>query len=74
MLVSVCMCTYKRLHVVETLKSIDQQQLPEGISLEIVVVDNDESAFARDLVLNQAKEMAIPVVYAQETAKKYCKS
>ncbi|UTW48990.1 glycosyltransferase family 2 protein [Bacterioplanoides sp. SCSIO 12839] len=74
MLISVCMCTYKRLHVVETLKSIDQQQLPEGINLEVVVVDNDESAFARDLVLNQAKKMVVPVVYAQETAKNIAKA
>jgi len=74
MLISVCMCTYRRSHVVETLKSLDQQVLPDGVELEVVVVDNDESAFARNLVLNQAKEMAVPVVYAQETAKNIAKA
>ena len=74
MLISVCMCTYRRSHVVETLKSLDQQVLPDGVELEVVVVDNDESAFARNLVLNQAKKMAIPVVYAQETAKNIAKA
>lgn len=41
MLISVCMCTYKRDTLRKTLDSLYAQQLPEGCTLEIVVVDND---------------------------------
>ena len=41
MLISVCLCTYKRQSLIGTLESIAGQELPPGYSLEIVVVDND---------------------------------
>ena len=41
MLISVCMCTYKRDTLRKTLDSVFAQELPEGCSLEVVVVDND---------------------------------
>ena len=41
MLISVCLCTYKRPSLVRTLESVRDQELPAGYSLEIVVVDND---------------------------------
>jgi len=63
------MCTYKRDHIVDTLKSIAALQLPEYVSLEVVVVDNDEHAYAEKLVKAQASIMDIPVFYRQESAK-----
>jgi len=63
------MCTYKRDHIVDTLKSIAALQLPEYVSLEVVVVDNDEHAYAEELVKAQASIMDIPVFYRQESAK-----
>ena len=41
MLVSVCICTYKRESLTKTLDSVVSQKLPEGYTLEVVVVDND---------------------------------
>ena len=41
MLVSICMCTYKRESLKKTLDSVVTQKLPAGYSLEVVVVDND---------------------------------
>lgn len=41
MLISVCLCTYKRATLDKTLTSIVEQQLPGNCQLEIVVVDND---------------------------------
>ena len=41
MLVSVCMCTYKRETLKKTLDSVVSQTLPDGYALEVVVVDND---------------------------------
>lgn len=69
MLISICMCTYQRSHVVETLKSIAALRLPEHVSLEVIVVDNDEHGYAEMLVKGQANLMDTPVFYRQETAK-----
>lgn len=41
MLISVCMCTYKRDSLDRTLKSLCTQKLPDECSLEIIIVDND---------------------------------
>ena len=48
MLVSVCMCTYKRAHLVKTLDSVANLILPPNVKLEVIVVDNDKlkSGFA----------------------------
>lgn len=69
MLISICMCTYQRDHVVDTLKSIAALRLPEHVAIEVIVVDNDEQAYAEKLVKDQASIMDMPVVYRQETAK-----
>lgn len=50
MLISVCLCTYRRPTVARTLASLAAQLLPADCSLEIVVVDNDPSGSAEALV------------------------
>ena len=47
MLVSICMCTYKRASLKKTLDSVVSQKLPEGYTLEVVVVDNDAEESGR---------------------------
>lgn len=69
MLISICMCTYQRDHVVDTLKSIAALQLPKCVTLEVIVVDNDELGYAKQLVEDQAKVMDMPVYYRQESVK-----
>ncbi|MDX2319977.1 MAG: glycosyltransferase family 2 protein [Moritella sp.] len=69
MLISICMCTYQREHVVNTLQSIAALRLPDHVGLEVIVVDNDEQGYAEKLVKDQANRMNIPVFYHQETAK-----
>lgn len=47
MIISVCLCTYKRETLRRTLDSLFAQQLPEDCSLDIVVVDNDSEESGR---------------------------
>lgn len=47
MLISVCMCTYKRDTLDKTLNSLCSQQLPDDCSLEVIVVDNDTEESGR---------------------------
>ena len=69
MLVSVCICTYRRETLVETLRSIQAQVLPTGVDIEIVVVDNDAEGSARVLVDTIAKELVYSVRYFREPAR-----
>lgn len=66
MIVSVCICTYKRPSVIDALNSIACQRLPEGVEIEAVVVDNDENRFADALVRLWASDAQIPVTYGVE--------
>lgn len=62
MLISVCMCTYKRATLEKTLHSLCAQQLPGDCSLEIVVVDNDIEESGRPVTesfKNRQSEVAI---------------
>ncbi|MEM7257042.1 MAG: glycosyltransferase family 2 protein [Pseudomonadota bacterium] len=47
MLISVCLCTYKRDTLQKTLQSIADQSSPDDCTLEVVVVDNDEHESGR---------------------------
>ncbi|MDF3125685.1 glycosyltransferase family 2 protein [Rheinheimera sp. 1928-s] len=47
MLISICMCTYKREHLRLTLQSIARLVIPQGVDVEVLVVDNDEQLSAR---------------------------
>ncbi len=50
MLISICMCTYKRKTLKKTLDSLCAQVLPDGCTLEVVVVDNDVMESGREIV------------------------
>ncbi len=62
MLVSICMCTYKRATLEKTLKSIVAQDLPQGFTLEVVVVDNDVEESGR-AVCEKYQSQDVPVRY-----------
>ena len=66
MLISVCICSFRRASVVDTLDSIARQVLPAGIEIEAVVVDNDAEGYAGALVRQWAANAAVPVTYAIE--------
>ncbi len=64
MLVSICMCTYKRASLKKTLDSVVSQKLPEGYTLEVVVVDNDAEESGRAACNAFAQhDTAVPVKY-----------
>lgn len=64
MLVSVCLCTYKRDSLEKTLESIVTQTMPEGYSLEVIVVDNDSEESGRAVCEKfQTNKSNFPVRY-----------
>lgn len=70
LLVSVAMCTYKRSHLTETLKSIAGMNIPAGVKIEIVVVDNDPDKSALNIIHDFQKGFPNTVVsYISEPRK-----
>lgn len=64
MLVSICMCTYKRASLEKTLLSIVSQKMPSGYELEVVAVDNDVEESARVICEKvQQSQNAVPIRY-----------
>ena len=49
-LISVCICTFRRNSVRETIESIARQNVRPEITFEVIVVDNDVEPTARNLV------------------------
>ena len=66
-LISVCICTFRRSSVCETIASIVAQQTIDALSFEIVVADNDLEPSAREYIetmQSQYPEVEIKYVHA----------
>lgn len=69
MLISVSMCTYKRQHLRQTLDSIALLVIPEGVSVEVLVVDNDELQSAKAIIDAVQRDFPHPLNYYSEPVK-----
>ncbi|MEZ9229579.1 glycosyltransferase family 2 protein [Vibrio amylolyticus] len=69
MLISVCMCTYKRTHLEKTLISVENLELPKNTKLEVIVVDNDIEQSAHPIVSNHARNSIYQCHYISEPMK-----
>lgn len=67
--VDVCICTFRRPAVVAAMASVAAQDLPEGVGLRIVVVDNDEVPSAKARVEGWAQEAGVAVAYVHAPAR-----
>jgi succinoglycan biosynthesis protein ExoM len=61
--VDVCVCTYRRPELEETLRSIGMLNVPGGATVRIVVADNDTVPSARDLVYRLASLLPFNISY-----------
>ncbi len=67
--VSVCICTFRRTHIADTLRSILRLNLDPQWDIKIIVADNDETDSARRLVESVAKEANLPIQYVHAPAR-----
>lgn len=67
--IDVLVCAFRRPSIKETLRSIDEQMLPGGVSARIIIADNDDAPTAREGVARAAASMTTPVVYAHAPAR-----
>lgn len=63
MVVDVCVCTFRRPSVAATLESIAAQVLPEGVSVRVIVADNDTHPSAQMLVSGVLAKTGLNGVY-----------
>jgi len=68
-LISVCMCTYKRVHLKNTLESISNLKVPDGYDIEVIVVDNDEEKSGKEIVDSFVRDSGRNVKYISEPRK-----
>ena len=51
MLYSICIVTYRRPELLEKLlESLSKPKLPESVEIEVIIVDNEESEIAKEVV------------------------
>ncbi|WP_120635833.1 glycosyltransferase [Ruegeria sp. EL01] len=61
--IAVGVCTYQRTSLMDTLQTLEYQNLPNGTRLSIIVVDNDASPSARSIVDEFAAASRHHVIY-----------
>ncbi|CAM5420078.1 hypothetical protein MAUB1S_07126 [Mycolicibacterium aubagnense] len=61
--VDVCVCTYRRPYLVETLRSLGMLELPGNVRPRIIVADNDGEASAQNLAASIAPSLPFELAY-----------
>lgn len=59
----ICICTYRRAHLADTLRTVFAQDLPSGLKIRVIVADNDGEPSAKALVEDMARDAPCPVRY-----------
>jgi len=62
-LISICVCTYRRPSVQETIASLGEQRVPDNCRIEIIVADNDVLPSGREAVESAGDKIDFPVTY-----------
>jgi len=64
--VTVCICTFRRASIIATIRSVVNQTLPDGLSCQIIVIDNDFTPTGASLVAKfcPAQELSWKYVHA----------
>jgi succinoglycan biosynthesis protein ExoM len=47
---TVCICTFRRRSIIEAIKSVSAQSISNGVSVKIMVIDNDDLPSAKKLI------------------------
>ncbi|WP_157019515.1 glycosyltransferase [Mesorhizobium xinjiangense] len=66
--IDVCVCTFRRAQLVETIRSLAALELPPDVELGIVVADNDMTPSARERVAALAETVPHPIRYVHAPA------
>lgn len=63
MAVDIGVCTFRRPHLEQTLRSLGELEVPAGVSMRVIVADNDATPSARALVKRLASGLPFEIAY-----------
>lgn len=61
--IDVCVCTFRRPQLADTLRSLAAQRLPAGMRMQVIVADNDDTPSARALSRELAAGLGLRLRY-----------
>lgn len=67
--VDVCVCTFRRPSVVETLRSVAAQDLPPRSAVRVIVADNDDTPSARAAVEEACRALGLDFLYVHAPSR-----
>lgn len=67
--IDICVCTFRRPELADTLRSIAAMDRPVGFEIGVVVADNDDQPSAQPLVKALAQELKLPIRYRHAPAR-----
>jgi succinoglycan biosynthesis protein ExoM len=67
--ISVCICTYRRSHLLTTIDSVAKQQITNSPTTRIIVIDNDISPSAKSIVDAYCANKTINLTYIHAPAQ-----
>jgi len=67
--IDICICTFRRPELADTLRSVAALAEPEGCAVGVVIADNDDQPTAETLVGELAAELGLRVTYRHAPAR-----
>ncbi len=67
--IDICVCTFRRPHIAETLRSIARHAPGPGLAIRVIVADNDDTPSAMSLVETTGRECRLNVRYVHAPAR-----
>jgi succinoglycan biosynthesis protein ExoM len=61
--IDICICTFRRAEIADTLRSLAAMEMPAGYRIGVVIADNDDTPTAEPIVAALAAELSIPIRY-----------
>ena len=62
--VTVAICTFRRPSIVKAVESVARQRLPPDIAMRILVIDNDATPSAKDLIEDVRAKTSVEIDYS----------
>ena len=66
--VDICICSYKRPEIVETLKAVEAQAGTSLAGVRVIVADNTSEGRMKDAIAGLARQFTLPLVYLHAPA------
>ncbi len=67
--IDICICTFRRESLRQTLRSVAEQRLPADITLKVIVADNDHSDDRRAAIVSDGAALGLDLLYVHAPSR-----